>query len=208
MRVRAAGPKHDNGRPMVAARRDPDELLRQINEEERRAKRGKLVLFFGAAPGVGKTYAMLEAARSERDLKRDVVIGVVETHGRYDTGALVIGLEMLPRRKEKHRGVTIEEFDLDAALARKPGLILMDELAHTNAPGSRHAKRWQDVEELLGAGIDVYTTLNVQHVESLNDVIAQISGVIVRETVPDRIIDEADEIRLVDLPPDELLERL
>jgi two-component system sensor histidine kinase KdpD len=193
---------------MVAARRDPDELLRQINEEERRAKRGKLVLFFGAAPGVGKTYAMLEAARSERDLKRDVVIGVVETHGRYDTGALVIGLEMLPRRHEKHRGVTIDEFDLDAALERKPGLILMDELAHTNAPGSRHAKRWQDVEELLGAGIDVYTTLNVQHLESLNDVVAQITGVVVRETVPDRMIEEATEVRLIDLPPDELIERL
>jgi two-component system sensor histidine kinase KdpD len=193
---------------MTDGRRDPDELLKQVEEEERRARRGKLIIFFGAAPGVGKTYAMLEAARSERDLKRDVVIGVVETHGRYDTSALVIGLEMLPRRKEMHRGVTVDEFDLDAALKRKPGLILMDELAHTNGPGSRHAKRWQDVEELLDAGIDVYTTLNVQHIESLNDVVAQVTGVIVRETVPDRMLEEATEVRLIDLPPDELLERL
>jgi two-component system sensor histidine kinase KdpD len=193
---------------MEGGRPDPDELLRQVQDEERRAKRGKLTIFFGAAPGVGKTYAMLEAARSERDLKRDVVIGVVETHGRYDTGALVIGLPMLPRRKEVHRGVTVEEFDLDGALRRKPGLILMDELAHTNAPGSRHAKRWQDVDELLDAGIDVYATLNVQHIRSLNDVVAQVTGVIVRETVPDSVLDEATEVRLIDLPPDELIERL
>ncbi len=193
---------------MTVARADPDELLRQIAADERRKSRGKLVIFFGAAPGVGKTYAMLEAARTERQLSRDVVIGVVETHGRYDTGALVIGLEMLARRTAEHRGVTVEEFDLDAALARKPGLILIDELAHTNAPGSRHAKRWQDVEELLDAGIDVYATLNVQHIESLNDVVAQVTGVVVRETVPDRVLDEATEVRLIDLPPDELLERL
>jgi two-component system sensor histidine kinase KdpD len=193
---------------MSTARLDPDELLKRVHEEERRTTRGKLVVFFGAAPGVGKTYAMLEAARTERDLKRDVVIGVVETHGRYDTGALVIGLEMLSRRKLEHRGVSLEEFDLDAALARKPGLILIDELAHTNAPGSRHAKRWQDVDELLDAGIDVYTTVNVQHIESLSDVVAQVTGVLVRETVPDRVLEEASEIRLIDLPPDELLERL
>jgi two-component system sensor histidine kinase KdpD len=149
---------------MIDARRDPDQLLKRVQEEERRAVRGKLVVFFGAAPGVGKTYAMLEAARSERDLKRDVVIGIVETHGRYETGALVIGLELLPRRKIEYRGVTVDEFDLDGALARKPGLILIDELAHTNAPGLRHAKRWQDVEELLDSGIDVYATLNVQHI--------------------------------------------
>jgi two-component system sensor histidine kinase KdpD len=187
---------------------DPDEILQHLAEEERQSERGKLVIFFGAAPGVGKTYAMLEAARTERDLKRDVVVGVVETHGRYDTGALVIGLELLPKRKIDHRGIVLEEFDLDAALARKPGLILIDELAHTNAPSSRHAKRWQDVEEILDSGIDVYTTLNVQHVESLNDVVAQVTGVVVRETVPDRILDEAAEIRLIDLPPDELLERM
>jgi two-component system sensor histidine kinase KdpD len=198
----------DSCAAMSEARADPDELLRQVTVQERRARRGKLVVFFGAAPGVGKTYAMLEAARSERDLKRDVVIGVVETHGRFDTGALVIGLELLPRRKVNHRGVVVKEFDLDAALARKPGLILIDELAHTNAPGSRHPKRWQDVEELLDAGIDVYTTLNVQHIESLNDVIAQVTGVVVRETVPDRVLEEAAEVRLIDLPPDELLERM
>src|ERR1017187_6524352 len=193
---------------MTQARADPDELLRRVAAEERRTRRGKLVIFFGSAPGVGKTYAMLEAARSERDLKRDVVIGVVETHGRFDTGALVIGLELLPRRKVNHRGVILEEVDLDTALARKPGLILVDELAHTNAPGSRHAKRWQDVEELLAAGIDVYATLNVQHLASLNDVVAQIPGVVVPETVPDRVLEEATEVRLIDLPPDELLERL
>jgi two-component system sensor histidine kinase KdpD len=193
---------------MIDARRDPDQILRRVQEEERRAARGKLVIFFGGAPGVGKTYAMLEAARSERDLKRDVVIGVVETHGRYETGALVIGLVLLPRKKVEYKGVTVEEFDLDGALARRPGLILIDELAHTNAPGMRHAKRWQDVEELLEAGIDVYATLNVQHIESLNDVVAQVTGVVVRETVPDRMLEEASEVRLIDLPPDELLERL
>lgn len=193
---------------MNEERADPDRLLRQVAEEERQSKRGKLVIFFGAAPGVGKTYSMLEAARTERDLKRDVVVGIVETHGRYETGALVIGLELLPRRRVEHAGVALEEFDLDGALARRPGLILIDELAHTNAPGSRHDKRWQDVEELLDAGIDVYTTLNVQHVDSLNDVVAQVTGVIVRETVPDRVLQEATEIRLIDLPPDELLERL
>src|SRR5271155_4474922 len=185
---------------MSDGRRDPDELLERIQEAERRAKRGKLIVFFGAAPGVGKTYSMLEAARTERDLKRDVVVGIVETHGRYETGALVIGLELLPRRRVEHAGVALEEFDIDGALARKPGLILIDELAHTNAPGSRHDKRWQDVDELLDAGIDVYATLNVQHVESLNDVVAQVTGVIVRETVPDRLLEEASEVRLIDLP--------
>src|SRR5271154_638653 len=193
---------------MERERPSPEELLERVREEEARAGRGKLTIFFGAAPGVGKTYAMLEAARTERDLKRDVVIGIVETHGRYDTGALVIGLEMLPRLKTQYRGVVVEELDLDGALARKPGLILIDELAHSNAPGSRHTKRWQDVDELLDAGIDVYTTLNVQHIESLNDVVAQVTGVVVRETVPDRMLEEASEVRLIDLPPDELLERL
>lgn len=189
-------------------RPDADHLLARVREEERRAKRGKLTIFFGAAPGVGKTYAMLEAARSERDQRRDVVVGVVETHGRYETAALTLGLELLPRRKVDYRGVMVEEMDLDAALNRRPGIILVDELAHTNAAGSRHAKRWQDVDELLDAHIDVYTTLNVQHIDSLNDVVAQITGVVVRETVPDRIIEQADEIRLIDLPPAELLERL
>ncbi|MDX2052118.1 MAG: sensor histidine kinase KdpD [Polyangiaceae bacterium] len=190
-------------------RPDPDELLRRVVAEEARAKHGKLTLFFGAAPGVGKTYAMLEAARAELEReRRDVVVGIVETHGRYETAALVLGLPLLPLRKVVYRGVEVQEFDLDGALARRPDLILIDELAHTNAEGSRHPKRWQDVEELLDAGIDVFSTLNVQHVESLNDVIAKITGVVVRETVPDAILGAAHEIKLVDLPADDLLERL
>jgi len=194
---------------MTDRRPDPDELLARVREEEAQSARGKLTIFFGAAPGVGKTYTMLEAARVEvEDEKRDVAIGIVETHGRYDTGALLIGLELMPRRQVEHRGIKLEELDLDATLARKPQLVLVDELAHTNAPGSRHLKRWQDVEELLDAGIDVFTTLNVQHLESLNDVVAQITGVVVRETVPDAVFDRAYEVRVVDLPVDELLERL
>src|ERR1700722_11332305 len=194
---------------MVQRRPDPDELLARVREEEKQSGRGKLTIFFGFAPGVGKTYTMLEAGRGEvYDQKRDMVVGVAESHGRYDTGSLLIGLELLPRRAVQHRGITLEEFDIDAALARKPQLILVDELAHTNAPGSRHNKRWQDVDELLDAGIDVFTTLNVQHLESLNDVVAQITGVIVRETVPDAVFDKAYEVRVVDLPVDELLERL
>jgi two-component system sensor histidine kinase KdpD len=193
----------------VSDRPNPDELLRTVTEEDRRQSRGKLTIFFGAAPGVGKTYAMLEAARAELlQEKRDVVVGVIETHGRYDTGALLLGLPILPRKRFDHRGIVIEEFALDAALERHPAVLLVDELAHTNAEGSRHAKRWQDVDELLDAGIDVYTTLNVQHVESLNDVVAQITGVLVRETVPDSFIEQASEVHLVDLPPDQLLERL
>ncbi len=194
---------------MAERRPDPDELLARVRAEEEASARGKLTIFFGAAPGVGKTYTMLEAARLEiEDQKRDAVVGIVETHGRYDTGSLLIGLELLPRRTVEHRGIVLEELDLDAALKRKPQLILVDELAHTNAPGSRHLKRWQDVEELLDAGIDVFTTLNVQHLESLNDVVAQITGVIVRETVPDAVFDKAYEVRVVDLPVDELLDRL
>ena len=190
-------------------RPDPDELLARVREEEHISARGKLTIFFGFAPGVGKTYTMLEAARGEaEDQKRDVVVGIVETHGRYDTGSLLIGLELLPRRPVEHRGIQLDELDLDAALKRRPQLLLVDELAHTNAPGSRHLKRWQDVDELLGAGIDVFTTLNVQHLETLNDVVAQITGVIVRETVPDAVFDTASEVRVVDLPVDELLERL
>jgi two-component system, OmpR family, sensor histidine kinase KdpD len=190
-------------------RPDPDALLRRIALEEERQKSGKHTIFFGAAPGVGKTYAMLETARAEMQReRRNVVVGVVETHGRFETAALVLGLEVLPKRKVSYRGVEVDEFDLDAALARRPQLILMDELAHTNAEGSRHPKRWQDVEELLLAGIDVFSTMNVQHVESLNDVIAKVTGVIVRETVPDSVLERAHEIKLVDLAPDELLERL
>ena len=193
---------------MSDGRPDPDELLTRVREAEEGAARGKLTIFFGAAPGVGKTYAMLEAARSERDLRRDVVVGVVETHGRYDTASLLLGLELLPRRKVQYKGIVLCELDVDAAIARRPGVILVDEIAHTNAEGSRHPKRWQDVEELLDAGIDVYTTLNVQHLESLNDVVAQITGVVVRETIPDAVFDRAYEVRIIDLPVDELLERL
>jgi two-component system sensor histidine kinase KdpD len=189
-------------------RPDPDAILRRIRAEDERERRAKLRIYLGYAPGVGKTFAMLSAAREMRDAKSEVVVGVVETHGRYDTAALVLGLEILPRRVIEYRGRKLEEFDLDAALARRPKVILVDELAHTNAEGSRHAKRWQDVLELLDAGIDVYTTLNIQHIESLNDVVAQITGVRVRETVPDSILSRADEIELIDVPPEELLGRL
>lgn len=189
-------------------RPDPDELLARVQAEAARAGRGRLKIFFGAAAGVGKTYAMLEAARQRAAEGVDVLVGLVETHGRAETEALLQGLELLPRHPQVYRGTTLYEFDLDAALARHPALILVDELAHTNAPGSRHAKRWQDVLELLDAGINVYTTVNVQHIESLNDVVAQITGVIVRETFPDSILEQADEVELVDLSPDDLLQRL
>src|SRR5262245_41571143 len=193
---------------MSSGRGNPDELLARVQAKESEAGRGKLRIFFGYAAGVGKTYAMLEAAHRERADGVDIVVGYVEPHGRAETEALLAGLEVLPPRLVPYRGVTLREFDLDAALARKPRLILVDELAHTNAEGLRHAKRWQDVEELLAAGIDVFSTLNVQHVESLNDVIAQITGVVVRETLPDRVLERADEIELIDLTPEELLERL
>jgi two-component system, OmpR family, sensor histidine kinase KdpD len=194
---------------MNDVRPNPDVLLRQVQTEERKAARGKLTIYFGAAPGVGKTFAMLEEASYKRDVERaDVVAGVVETHGRFETTTLLAGFELLPSKEIEYRGRALEEFDLDGALERHPQLLLVDELAHTNADGSRHPKRWQDVEELLDAGIDVFTTLNVQHVESLNDVVAQITGVRVRETVPDSILDDAQEIKLIDLPPEKLLERL
>lgn len=196
------GERDEDDRP------DPDALLARVKSEEQRDKRARLKIFFGASPGVGKTYAMLEAARRAKDDGQDVVIGIVETHGRAETKALLGGLDVLPRRVVLHRGVKLDELDLDAALARKPGLILVDELAHTNAPGSRHSKRWQDVLDLLEAGIDVWTTLNVQHVESLGDVIQQITGVKVRETVPDAVLERADNVELVDLSPEELLQRL
>jgi two-component system sensor histidine kinase KdpD len=188
-------------------RPDPDALLARVQAEERRATRARLKIWLGFAPGVGKTYAMLQNAREIQE-STDLAVGWVDTHGRYDTAALLLGLDILPRRRVAHRGVDLEEFDLDAALARKPQVIVVDELAHTNAPGGRHPKRWQDVFELLDAGIEVHTTLNVQHVESLNDVIAQITGVRVRETVPDGVVDRADEIVVVDLQPEELLVRL
>ncbi len=193
---------------MAEQRPDPEQLLARLKSAQEREQRAQLKVFFGAAAGVGKTYAMLVEAQERRAAGQDVVAGVVETHGRPETQRLLEGLERLPLRAVDHKGTPLAEFDLDAALARRPRLILVDELAHTNAPGSRHAKRWQDVEELLAAGIDVSTTLNVQHVDSLNDVVAQISGITVRETVPDAVLDRADEIELIDLPPDDLLQRL
>ena len=193
---------------MNQQRPDPDALLKRVQAEEARGAEGKFKVFFGANPGVGKTYAMLEAAHEQRRDGIDVIIGVVETHGRAETEALVDGLEVLPRRAIDYRGTILREFDLDAAIARRPTVILIDELAHSNAPGMRHAKRWQDVQELLKAGITVYTTVNVQHLESLNDVVAQITGVRVRETVPDSVLERADDVELIDLPPDDLLQRL
>ena len=193
---------------MEPRRPDPDQLLARLKSEEAQQARGRLKIFLGYAAGVGKTYAMLEAAHQRRAEGVDVVIGYVETHRRAETEALVAGLEIVPRRRIDYRGITLEEMDVDAVLARHPQLALVDELAHTNAAGSRHPKRYQDVEELLAAGIDVYSTLNIQHLESLNDVVSQITNVVVRETIPDRVLDEVNEIELIDLPPDELLNRL
>jgi len=189
-------------------RPNPDDLLKNVQEEEARSKRARLKIFFGMAPGVGKTYSMLQEARIRKDEGVDVVAGVVETHGRGETAALATGFEFLPKRVLPYRGVQLEEFDLTAAIQRKPALILMDELAHTNIQGSMHAKRWQDVMDLLDAGIDVFTTVNVQHLESLKDTVAQITGVLVRENIPDTLLNRADQIELVDIPPEELVERL
>lgn len=189
-------------------RPDPEELLKRVQEAETRAQRARFKVFFGAAPGVGKTFAMLQEAQRRQRQGTEVVVGVVETHRREDTLALLEGLEILPRKAVVYRGVVLEEFDLDAALARRPGLILMDELAHTNAPGCRHTKRWQDVMELLNAGIDVYTTVNVQHLESLKDVVAQITGVAVQERIPDTVLERSDELELVDISVEELTQRL
>src|SRR5512135_625054 len=197
---------------MSDARPDPDALLARVQREEAKARRGKLKIFFGATAGVGKTFAMLEEARRQKAKGVDVVAGYVEPHGRAETEALLEGVERLPYLLVRYRGALLRDFDLDAALARKPALLLVDELAHTNPaegePRPRHGKRWQDVEELLAAGIDVFTTVNVQHIESLNDVVAGITGVRMQETVPDRVFEGADEVELIDLPPDELLERL
>lgn len=189
-------------------RRDPDEILRHVQAQEAKQARGKLKIFFGAAPGVGKTYTMLEAGREQAREGADVLVGYIEPHVRPETQALVLGLDILARKEVPYRGTKLVEFDLEAALAKRPQLILVDELAHSNAPGMTHAKRWQDVMRLVEAGIDVYTTLNVQHLESLNDIVAQLTGVIVSETVPDTVFEEADEVELVDLPPDDLLERI
>jgi two-component system sensor histidine kinase KdpD len=188
-------------------RPNPDELLKQVEKEERKTHRGKLKIFFGYSAGVGKTYAMLEDAHHRLSQGLDVVVACVESHGRMDTEILLRGIESIPEREIEYRGMLLREPDLDAILARRPQLVLVDELAHSNAPDSRHAKRYQDVQELLEAGIDVYTTLNVQHLDSMNDTISQITGVKVKETVPDSVLDEADELKIVDLPPEELMQR-
>ena len=189
-------------------RPDPDALLAAVNREERPANRGRFKIFFGFSPGVGKTFAMLEAARRLRASGADVVAGIVETHGRGETARLLDGIEVLPRLEVPYRGHVLREFDLDGAIARRPALLLVDELAHTNAPGVRHEKRWQDILDVLASGIDVYSTLNVQHVESVVDLVEEATGIRVRETVPDTVLERADEIELIDLPPDELLSRL
>jgi len=193
---------------IAGERPDPDALLKTLDDAERQAVRGKLRVYFGSSAGVGKTYAMLAAARAQAAQGTDVLAGIVETHGRRETATLLDGLPVLPLKDVAYRGHTLKEFDLDGALLRRPALVLVDELAHSNAPGSRHAKRWQDIQELLAAGIDVWTTLNVQHLDSLNEAVGSITGVRVWETVPDDVFDAADEVILVDLSADELLRRL
>jgi two-component system sensor histidine kinase KdpD len=196
--------KEDYRRP------DPDELLNSLKEEEdkREMDRGYLKIFLGYVAGVGKTYRMLSEAQALKEKQKDIVVGIVETHGRAETEELLESMEIIPRLRIDYRGIVLEELDIDAVLERKPSYVLVDELAHTNAPGSRHTKRCQDVEELLNAGINVYSTLNIQHIESINDIVQQITGVEVKETVPDRIIELADKIEVVDLPIEELIERL
>lgn len=189
-------------------RPEPEALLEVARHEEIGQSRGKLTIYFGSAPGVGKTYAMLYDARLHKKEGKDIVVGYVETHGRSETEALLEDLEIIPLRISEYKGILLKEMDLEAVLSRKPQLVLVDELAHTNAPGSRHLKRYQDVEEILNAGIDVYTTLNVQHLESLNEIILIIQGIRVRETIPDTVFESADEIKLVDLPSEELIKRL
>src|SRR5579862_9559854 len=197
---------------MAETRPDPDQLLKRVEAEQARERRGRLRIFFGASAGVGKTYAMLEAARSVRASGADVLVGYVEPHGRVETEGLLEGLPRLPPLPVSYRGIVRQEFDLEAALARHPEILLVDELAHSNIaggePAPRHPKRWQDVAELLDAGINVWTTVNVQHLESLNDLVLQITGVRQRETLPDHVFDEADDIELIDLPPDDLIARL
>ena len=186
----------------------PDEILESLKRQENRQHQGRLKIYLGMVAGVGKTYAMLKQAHQLAEQRREVVIGFVETHGRRETIEQIGNLEVLPRQKIVHRDVTLEEFDLDLALKRKPQIILVDELAHTNVPGSRHPKRYQDILELLGQGIDVHTTLNVQHLQSRADTVAKITGVIIQEIVPDSIIDRADDIVLIDQDPDEVILRL
>jgi len=192
----------------VDNRPDPDELLASLYNEEEKSKRGKLKIFFGMCAGVGKTYSMLKTAHAEKMKRNDIIIGYVETHNRKETAELTEGLEIIPRRKYEYKTTSVHEMDLDAILARHPFVVVVDELAHTNAPGSRHTKRYQDVQEILENGINVYTTLNVQHLESRSETVAQITGIIVRETVPDEIFENADEVEVVDLTPEELLQRL
>ena len=189
-------------------RPDPDALLAEMQRDEARVKQGRLFIFLGMCPGVGKTYAMLQAGRQRASEGIGVLVGIVETHGRHETASLLEGMRVLPRRQLEHRGFTLEEFDIDAVLQQRPELVLVDELAHTNVPGSRHAKRYQDVLELIDSGIDVYTTLNVQHIDSQVDIVRQISGVAIQETVPDSILDRAHEIQLIDLSVEKLLERM
>lgn len=193
---------------MNETRPNPEELLKKINEEELENKRGKLKIFFGYAAGVGKTYAMLDAAHAAKKVGVDVVVGYIEPHTRPETLALLDGLELLPKLEVEYKGITLKEFDLDGALERKPELILVDELAHTNAQGLRHKKRYSDIEELLSAGIDVYTTVNVQHIESLNDIVASITHVVVKERVPDRFFNDAFQVELIDIEPSDLIDRL
>ena len=193
---------------METIRTNPDDILKRIQEEEKGKKRGHLKIFFGYAAGVGKTYAMLKAAHAAKRRGIDVVVGYVEPHARPQTAQLLDGLEIIPTRSIAHGTITLNEFDLDAAIRRKPQLILVDELAHTNADGCRHLKRYQDVNELLNAGIDVYTTINVQHIESLNDMVSSITGVIVHERIPDDVFANADQVKLIDIEPKELIERL
>jgi two-component system sensor histidine kinase KdpD len=190
------------------ARPDPDELLRQLADDERRQQRGRLRVYIGAAPGVGKTYDMLQEGQRRKKRGTDVVVGYVETHGRPLTAEALEGLEVVPRLQVPYQGVTLEEMDTDAVIRRRPQVALVDELAHTNAPGSRHEKRWQDVEDILAAGITVITTVNIQHLESLNDVVQGITGIQVRETVPDAVVDAADEVELVDISPEALRARM
>jgi two-component system sensor histidine kinase KdpD len=188
------------------SRPDPEALLKEVQREE--SKRGRLKIFLGYAPGVGKTYTMLNEAHVLKKRGEDVVVGIVETHGRSETEGLVKGLEVIPRRRVEYQGIVLEELDLDAILSRRPAVVLVDELAHTNAPGCRHPKRYRDVEELLDSGIDVYTTMNIQHFESLNDVVEKITGIRMQETLPDTLLDRADEVQVIDIPLEELFERL
>jgi len=189
-------------------RPNPDELLASIYNDEEKSKRGKLKIFFGMCAGVGKTYTMLQTAKTEKSKGRDIIIGYIETHNRKETAVLAEGFELIPRKSYEYKSTYMQEMDLDAIIDRKPQIVLVDELAHTNVPGSRHTKRYQDVLELLENGINVYTTLNVQHLESRSETVAQITGIIVRETLPDDIFENADEVELIDLTPDELLQRL